>query len=188
MKETEWVESVIPGLRARLTSQDPTLRINSAQSLPYAFEVRTYDGGSVNDHHSQTYQTDLLVAEVREDGLWTPRVVIEAKLGSVTTHDAITYSQKAVTHKTVHPYLRYGILLGNRKHYPLPGRLFRHGLHFDFMASWCGLSPEENELSSLGEVVLAEVMASRSLEEIIYDSRRRDRRHFTLLHRPLSLS
>ncbi|GAI54911.1 unnamed protein product, partial [marine sediment metagenome] len=57
---------------------------------------------------------------------------IEGKINSVTTHGAITYSQKASTHKNVHPYLRYGILLGNRKHYPLPGRLFRHGAYFDF--------------------------------------------------------
>ncbi|GAB4286004.1 MAG: hypothetical protein Kow0081_4020 [Candidatus Dojkabacteria bacterium] len=61
---------------------------------------------------------------------------IEAKINSVTTHDAITYSQKAQTHKNVHSYLRYGILIGNRKDYALPGRLFRHGQHFDFMLSW----------------------------------------------------
>ena len=30
---------------------------------------------------------------------WKPRVVVEAKLGSITTHDAITYNQKAATHR-----------------------------------------------------------------------------------------
>ncbi len=44
---------------------------------------------------------------------WKPRVVVEAKLGKVTTNDAITYSQKASTHRAVHPYLRYGIMLGD---------------------------------------------------------------------------
>lgn len=188
IKETDWVESVLPVLRAKLVAHDASLRLDSAASLPYAFEVRRYHEGAVSDHHSQSYQTDLLISEVQGDGRSTPRVVIEAKLGSVTTHDAITYSQKAVTHKTVHPYLRYGIVLGNRKHHPLPGRLFRHGLNFDFMASWCGLRPDKAELAAFASILNAEVAASRNLEEIIYESRRKDRRHFTLLHRPLTLS
>jgi hypothetical protein len=51
------------------------------------------------------YQTDLLISERLDDGEdWTPRVVVEFKLGSVTTHDALTYSAKAATHKNVHPY------------------------------------------------------------------------------------
>ena len=79
-------------------------------------------------------ETDLLVFEKTD--IIKPRIIIESKINSVTTHDAITYIYKAQTHKNVTPYIRYGIMLGNRKHYPLPGRLFRHGTNFDFMISF----------------------------------------------------
>ena len=114
-------------------------------------------------------------------------MILELKIKTFTTHDAITYSQKALTHKTVHPYLRYGILLRNRTHYPLPGRLFRHGAHFDFMASWVGFHPTDEELYGLADVIESEIKASRMLEESIYSSRSPNREHYTLLHRPLKL-
>ena len=46
-------------------------------------------------------------------------------MGGVTTHDALTYSTKAATHKHVHPYLRYGFLAGGIQ--TIPGRLIKHG-------------------------------------------------------------
>lgn len=113
--------------------------------------------------------------------------MIEAKLFRITTHDAITYSQKAATHKQIHPYLRYGIMVGNRKKYPLPGRLFRHGAHFDFMLSWIGNEPTENELTILVAVIEDEIEASQRLEEIIYQSRSKNREHYTFYHKPLKL-
>ena len=105
----------------------------------------------------------------------------------MTTHDAITYSEKASTHKRVHPYLRYGIILGNRGTYPLPGRLFRHGLHFDFMASWIDFEPTENELNILTAILLDETKASRKLQKMIFESQSSSRKRYTALHRPLRL-
>ena len=92
--------------------------------------------GQKPEEVKRAYETDLLVSEKVTDQKWKPRLIIEVKIKAVTTHDAITYSQKASEHKIVHPYLRYGILVGSREHYPLPGLLFRHGVHFDFMLSW----------------------------------------------------
>ena len=106
----------------------------------------------------------------------------------MTTHDAITYSTKASTHKNVHPYLRYGILLGNRKHYPLPGRLIRHGANFDFMASWKGYEPENLEWDRLIKVLAKEVAASEQLEEILSSSRSPNRKRYSIFHRRLELS
>ena len=108
-------------------------------------------------------------------------------MASITTHDAITYSQKALSHKTVHPYLRYGIMLGNRQRYPLPGRLYRHGAHFDFMISFAGTRPTELEMDRFTEIMGAEIAASRQLEKIIYESRLRDRDRYTVLHKRLCL-
>jgi hypothetical protein len=109
----------------------------------------------------------------------------EAKLRSVTTHDAITYSQKTATHKQVHPYLRYGIFLGGLQNRPLPGRLFRHGAHFDFMISWVGLQPSGDEFSAFVTLLREEVAASRLLSEIMFNTRERARRGYSILHKPL---
>lgn len=113
--------------------------------------------------------------------------MVEAKVGSVTTHDAITYSQKAANHRAVFPYLRYGIMIGNRQHYPLPGRLYRHGTQFDFMISFQRYEPSPREIEAFRGVLMAEVEASQALERMIYESRRRDRDHHTLFHRRLDL-
>lgn len=106
-------------------------------------------------------------------------------MGNINTHDAITYSQKAANHKSVFPYLRYGIMLGNRQHHPLPGRLYRHGTQFDFMISFREYEPMAKEITTFEKVLLEEVQASRTLENMIYQSRKRDREHHTVLHRKL---
>lgn len=162
--------------------------IHAFTKTPYALEVQEYGAGENQPTvREMSYETDLVVVETIGDDQWKPRVIIELKIHSITTHDAITYSQKAFTHKTVHPYLRYGILLGNRQHYPLPGRLFRHGAHFDFMASWVSFEPSPTELAGLREILEDEIQASILLEESIYASRSRNRERYTFLHRPLRL-
>jgi hypothetical protein len=188
ISEREWVEQVVPLLHDKLCEFDPSLIVEAGRRLPYALEVRSYSGDDERHReHGMRYETDLLVSERLDADSWTPRVVVEAKLRSVNTHDAITYSQKAGTHKQVHPYLRYGIFLGDRGGKPLPGRLIRHGAHFDFMLSWQGLAPVGDELNVLIELLLAEIEASRNLETIVFDTRRRGRAAYTVLHRPLNL-
>lgn len=186
MTEREWTLIVQNYLSESITSNGK-LAVKAFERIPYALEVMGYNEQGDHDLRHMEYQTDLVITENVDDGIWKPRVIIELKINNVTTHDAITYSQKAFTHKNVHPYLRYGILLGKRDHYPLPGRLFRHGAHFDFMASWVDFEPTEGELKGLVEIVNLEIEASRALEEIIYSSRSPSREHYTFLHRPLKL-
>jgi len=100
---------------------------------------------------------------------------LKTKVDTMTTHDAITYSRKAEMHKNVIPFLRYGIMLGNRKTYPLPGRLYRHGDQFDFMFSFVGTEPEEHEWSAFVETVQREVRYSETLEEMFHESRKAGR-------------
>ena len=147
-----------------------TCLIEVGRKIPYGlkFDHMRTDGPKPNVNQ---YETDLVIIDCESEQSWKPRVIVEAKKRSVTTHDAITYSQKALSHKTVHPYLRYGIMLGDRKHYPLPGRLYRHGAHFDFMISFVGSRPNEAEIDAFGEIIRAEIDASRKLEKIIYESR-----------------
>lgn len=189
VNENKWMSLVLSLINTELQRiGQKDLAASQGKKLPYAFEILSYEDRLPVQRNIISYETDILVYEIVSSKEWKPRVVIEGKLGSVTTHDAITYSQKALTHKNVHPYLRYGIILGNRKHYPLPGRLFRHGAFFDFMLSWKAIEPTVEEMNRLITLILEEVDASRNLDEILFNSRNPNRARYTLLHRPLKLS
>ena len=183
MNEIEWVEEVARSLTNQAWLSEEGLTVKTGLKLAYGCEIMSY--GQHIEPKTISFATDLVVTEALTEGRWKHRVVVEAKLGSITTHDAITYSEKAAAHRAVHPYLRYGIMLGYRKHYPLPGRLYRHGAQFDFMISFREVEPTDLEIETFVEVLRAEVVASRTLEKIIYRSRKHDRDQFTLLHRQL---
>jgi hypothetical protein len=186
MNEADWIEIVCGELNGALARKYPggQVQASSRKRLPYRFEISSYDR---LDNPSRTqptsYQTDLLIFEVTTDGNWTPRVVVEGKLGSITSHDALTYSAKAATHVQVHPYLRYGILIGSLPSIPL--RLFRHGAHFDFMIAWRGERPESDEKRSFDTIMIEEVEASRQLQEFVESNRSAER--FSSIRRKLLL-
>lgn len=187
MNEREWVKTIIQDVENALKPFNSNLRVTDSLRLPYASEILTYVDNEPEQHNFIGYETDILIFEQLDDKRWKPRIIVETKINRVTTHDAITYSQKAQTHKNVHPYLRYGILIGNRKDYPLPGRLFRHGQHFDFMLSWKKFKRDKSEWDTLIEILKSEYEASLTLDEIIFNSRSKNRQKFTSLHRPLKL-
>lgn len=186
MNEREWVETIARKLPKSPGFKSGKLGAHTGLRLPYGCEIREYKG---NQEQADTirYQTDLLIVEATGTDTWIPRVVIEAKFSRITTHDAITYSQKAAAHRSVHPYLRYGIMLGNWGEAPLPGRLFRHGQHFDFMFSFKGARARDSEWKRFLRLVKDEVRASRATEQLTYGSRLKDRDRYTLLHRKLVL-
>jgi hypothetical protein len=183
MDEKQWVNLIAELLRTDLNQS--RLLVEPGKRLPYAYEVTHYGKDGKAHAKSMKYETDLLISEANTMEVVRPIVVIEAKVEHVTTHDAITYSQKAVTHKQVHPYLRYGIILGARKTKPLPGRLFRHGSAFDFMQSFKDYQPNEAEWKSFLSIIRQEIENSRMLRELIFNSRSKDRKIFTVFHRQL---
>jgi hypothetical protein len=188
VNEEQWVTIVQNHINNELSKRGyKNLIASQGMKLSYAFEILTYSDITPMKTFHIDYETDILIYEKFGSKEWKPRIVIEGKLGRVTTHDAITYSQKALTHKNVHPYLRYGIILGNRKHNPLPGRLLRHGAYFDFMISWRGIEPTYLEMDWLINLIVEEVESSRNLDEILFNSRNPNREKYTLLHRPLIL-
>lgn len=185
MKETEWVETVLKKITINSIIKSDDFRVGAQKKLPYGYEVRSY--GNEPMSKAIKYKTDLLISEKIGEKLWKPRVVIEAKIGKISTHDSITYSEKAKAHKSVHPYLRYGVILTNRKHYPLPGRLYRHGKEFDFMLSFKSFKPTRQEKERFFKLINVEIFTSKKLEHIIYSSRKKDREHYTMFHRKLIL-
>jgi hypothetical protein len=182
VQETEWVERIADAVGPKLVHTDESLTVKTQFKIPYGYEIRVH--GENPEAEAISFATDFIIIE-DTDGGWKPRVVVEAKVKNISTHDAITYSHKAANHKSVFPYLRYGIMLGDRGHYPLPGRLYRHGTQFDFMISFKEQVPSEKEITRFQAVLLEEVEASRALEKMIYESRKPDRDYHTLLHRKL---
>jgi len=169
--ERAWVETVKADIETALAQQGIT--VETGLRLPYAVHVTGYrsasDGLSVADPviRSHGYQTDLLIAErLKGDGNWVPRVVVEFKLRSVSTHDALTYSAKAATHKNVHPYLRYGIVIGAYDG-QVPVRLIRHGQNFDFMVTLASETLSNTDRDRLVGVLRSEVQASQTMSRLL---------------------
>jgi len=188
MSEVAWVQSIVAqfqGACAGFGQDGATVEVVAARRLPYLYEVLQYSDDDVPKAKQSGYQTDLLIYDRFVDGSWVPRIVIECKRGAITTHDALTYSAKAATHKNVHPYLRYGVLIGNWGSHPLPGRLIRHGAHFDFMTTWRSDSPDEREWSRMFALLNDELFASRYLGKLLTNKAFKRKEPLSLLHRKL---
>ena len=188
--EREWVEDLGTKLETGLqhvSIKGTRVRVACHRKLAYAHEIFGYEGGGNGAVNVNDYQTDILVFDEAAEGRWVPRVVVESKLGRVTTHDALTYSTKAAAHKQVHPYLRYGILIGDLGEDAVPGRLLRHGAHFDFMVTWATAEPDDDRWCDLTDLLGQEIKASRKLQRLLADTRSRERLRYSMIHRPLRL-
>lgn len=184
MREKKWADVIAHKIHNHLQAKNKNLAADSAQKLIYKNEITEYTN-QVPTYNTMSYETDILIYEWLSEERWKPRVVIEVKITSVTTHDAITYSKKSKDHKTIHPYLRYGIFIGNLGESRIPGRLIRHGENFDFMISWQDFDPSKKEWESFMRIILAEVVASQKLDTMLFDTRSKSREKISILHRPL---
>jgi len=182
MKEVDWADLVTLKINEMLINTKYSAF--TGQKLIYSNEIIEYDEDKPS-YAPLSYETDILIREQLDQGKWKPRVVIETKIDGVTTHDAITYSNKSRTHKSIHPYLRYGIFIGNQGNGHIPGRLIRHGENFDFMISWVGYEPNELELDALMDIINSEIKTSQVLDELVFNTRAKDRKRIFVLHRPL---
>jgi hypothetical protein len=164
--EREWVETLRGRIEKSLSC--PGVFVKTAIRLPYALHVVRYRAGTTEPAVTdpRKYQTDLLIGERIDESDWVPRVVVECKLGTVTTHDALTYSAKAATHKNIHPYLRYGIVIGAHSG-PVPVRLVRHGHQFDFMFTLASKGFAAAEFDQLIRLLNEEVRASQAIGKIL---------------------
>ena len=79
----------------------------------------------------KAYAVDALIYELLPNGDRIPLVVLEGKIKGQTTHDVITYTEKAKAHKNVFPHLRYGFIVLNAKEDEFPNFYYQHA-GFDF--------------------------------------------------------
>ncbi|MCR5617424.1 MAG: hypothetical protein K6F83_03955 [Clostridiales bacterium] len=187
MKENEWTDNICRKLSTFLNSHN--LYVETLRKIPYSQEIDEYTATWETKPQHITinrFETDMVVFEKNGNKI-IPRVIIESKLANITTHDAITYSYKAEKHKSITPFLRYGIMLGNTKNRALPGRLFRHGTNFDFMFSFIETDPTKTEWDSFTEMIMKEVDHSRTIEAMLHDTRSRGRKHYYMLQKELVL-
>ncbi len=185
--ENEWTKSISDLLMQQDLGEN--IYIDVLKKIPYAFEISSFNEEwevGDEDFDKTSFETDMVVYE-KNNGKIIPRVIIESKIGTVTTHDAITYSHKAMYHKNVIPFVRYGIMLGARETYPLPGRLFRHGTNFDFLFSFVDYIPSEKETATFVDMIKREITYSRQFEEILSNSRSRNRKRYFMLQKEFHL-
>ncbi|OGV57675.1 MAG: hypothetical protein A2283_03050 [Lentisphaerae bacterium RIFOXYA12_FULL_48_11] len=189
MKETSWVKDILqPSIQKIVSAMgDESLQVLTRKKLPYAGCVTRYEkNNKPSELEMQSYETDILITETFSNLSWCPRVLIETKLETITTHDAISFGQKACTHKNIHPYLRYGVLLGAFEG-PVPGHLVVHGGHFDFMMVWQKSSPNTQETEQIINIIRSEIEASRQTEDLIRTRRTKDKKHVYSLQRRLEI-
>ena len=186
MTENEWTKRICNMLQVFLESHK--LYADTLVKVPYSQEISGYSISWEPEYMAPSlFETDLLIYE-KKKGKIIPRVIIESKINKISTHDAITYSYKAEKHKNITPYLRYGIMLGNRHHYPLPGRLFRHGTSFDFMFKFAGFKPTDREWEVFTRMILKEVKFSQTIEEMLHESKSKGRKKYFMLQKQIVLA
>jgi hypothetical protein len=71
------------------------------------------------------FETDIAIGQGRGNG-FLPLIVIEVKHGGFHTHDVLAYSTKALKHKAIYPYVRYGLVDYGEKYLPL--KFFVHNV------------------------------------------------------------
>jgi hypothetical protein len=108
------------------------------------------------------FQADIAVGEERGGG-FLPLVVIEVKYEGFHTHDVLAYSEKALKHKAIYPYVRYGLVDGGEDHIPL--KFFIHNVGLDFAIAVKDIDNRE-ERQSLVNTVKEQIEIARNLLDV----------------------
>ncbi len=143
------------------------------EKIPYSVFINSYTDNNA-DVNIMKYEVDLLIKEKRGNQS-IPKLIIESKYGKITTHDTITYSNKAKAHKDLYSGLRYGLMIGNSSEKGVSPRVIHHGNEFDFMIVFGEDEPNDKEWKIFVEVVKRNLIISDKLENITTDKRRKDK-------------
>ena len=135
------------------------------EKIPYNVFINGYSLKNTNIDFMK-YEVDLLIKEKRGE-YSVPKLIIESKYCSITTHDVITYSNKASAHKKLYSGLRYGLMIGNNCELGISPRVVNHGDNFDFMISFKSDIPTEEEWNLFVSIVKKNLDISDKLEKII---------------------
>ena len=175
-KENQWTKSICKKLRKELKTKGKEYDCEVGIELPYFVVLSDYDDNwkeptferSINH---DTFETDLLVYEIKNNKK-IPRVIIESKIANMTTHDSLAYCEKAEDHKSLTPFLRYGVMIAESKN-GLTQKYFKHGMKFDFVFCFKNKKPRKGspEWSKFVEIIKQEIDTSKKLEDIYLNSK-----------------
>lgn len=172
--ENKWTEEIAVRLKEELDSN--IYEVTCFEKVPYLVNIKGYeDGKEILD--VMKYEVDLLIKEKR-DNCSIPRLIIESKYGKITTHDVITYNNKAKAHKGLYSGLRYGLMIGKSTEKNISPRVINHSSEFDFMFAFSEDKPNSNEWKTFVEVVKRNLETSNKLESIVSERRKRDKKRY----------
>lgn len=155
MTESEFGEILKEKLRKNLSSR---YQVSTKENLLYKVivgENGEYKPGNPRGatRGNLAFQTDLLI---KRDS--PPLVAAELKYGSFTTHDVLIYSAKALKHKAVYPYLRYGFIVLAAL---ITNKFFVHNEGFDFALALDNTDAEE--MARLVKIIKAQIKIAELL-------------------------
>ena len=186
MKENDWTKEIAEEIEGKLKEQlGENICVSTFVEVPYSYKINGFDSSwSIDKKNcdSSEFQVDLIIYE-KDNNKMIPRVIVESKVESITTHDAITYSHKANLHKAVMPYIRYGIMCGNIKQLPI--RAFKHGTAFDFLFSFSCFDPTTQEMNEFIDMLKKEIAYSQQIQEILNTSMNRNRKKYHMIQKGL---
>ena len=179
--EDVWTEKICELLKKELDSN--RYEVSCFENVPYSIFVYGYKNG-IEVLEMLKYEVDLLIKEKR-DNYAVPRLIIESKYKKISTHDAITYSNKAKCHKDIFCGLRYGIMVGNSNDKYLPSRVLNHGNDFDFMFIFQDDNPSDKEWNLFVDIVKRNLESADKFEDIIKERRKRGKKKYICIESDL---
>jgi len=175
MSESEFVGEVVQLLREQQILPEQYVVKRNA-NLYYQIIVDNYLRTEANLQHPKrghsAFQTDLCIFLKKRlvgQDIEVPKIVFEFKKNP-SSHDVITYSNKARRHKRIYPYLRYGLICYGI--WAIPKRFFIHNEGLDF----CFATAEEPKHwpDMLKRLIEEELAISNILESTIFEDKEFD--------------
>ncbi len=158
MKEKDFQPMLHSALEKRITDY----KITPGKNLLYGLNLNSkgdLQPANYNDPKRGywAFQTDLLIHN--ED---TPLVVLELKCDGFSTNDVLAYSGRAVKHKSVFPFLRYGLVAGNQK--TIDRKFFVLNDGFDFAFACNNI---EADIDELVDIIYAQIKSSEMICKLL---------------------
>ena len=158
MNENQFREKIHKELKRSLSNYIVSERESLLYQLLIDAQGKLQPSNFANPKRGQlAFQTDILIKNDK-----VPLVVIETKYGGFSTHDVLTYSTKAMKHKEVYPYIRYGLVVGGRNR--IDRRFFTHNSGFDFAVA---LGNTEDDLKELVEIIKKQLQNAELMLDVL---------------------
>lgn len=187
-EEDIWTRQVLcPKIEGML---DDKHFVKCGQVLLYDVNIKSYkisqDKVEANFYSTECkrgkggYQTDLLINEKISDDEFVPMLVVESKLGGITSHDIMTYNTKAKAHKNLHKHLMYGVVIaGCKKGGATLQKFLNHSCeNFDFVFCFKDLQPSVEEWSEFQDLITQKLTQSKKKYNLLASDKKTNFTYF----------